>query len=370
MPGVDLRPPRAPGSPDGRQSRLHPRPPAALRGPAERRARAGPRGRGRRGGHTLVARDRRPGRARRGYEAGRRPRRGRGPAGKDACQWTRHPGSWSSSRTCRSRSTAASGTRSPHSGPPVTRSRQSVARPRVRGGLRAVDGVHVYRHDLPVEADRAFDYFREYAYALWSELRLARRVRREQGFDVVHICNPPDLLFLVATWFKYLHGTAVIFDQHDVGPELYEAKFGRRDALYRVLRLSERLSFARGGRRHRHERVVPVGGRRQGAHGPGRRVRRAQRPRPRALPKGGGRGDAPAHPPPSRRATRAPWVTRRASTTSFAAVRYLVRDLGRDDVSFVVIGGGTGARGVKGAGRRPRRREYVEFTGRESQTPS
>ena len=57
--------------------------------------------------------------------------------------------------------------------------------------------MHVYRHPLPFEASGALGYLREYGSALWHELRLALRVRREQGVDLLHGCNPPDLIFLV-----------------------------------------------------------------------------------------------------------------------------------------------------------------------------
>lgn len=106
-----------------------------------------------------------------------------------------------------------------------------------------VEGVHVYRHPL-AEATSAPGYAREYLSALAWEYRLARRVWRERGFDVVHICNPPDLLFAVAAWFKLVRGVRIIFDQHDLVPEVYEVKFGRRDWLYHVLRWAERLTFA------------------------------------------------------------------------------------------------------------------------------
>ena len=83
-------------------------------------------------------------------------------------------------------------------------------------------------------------YLREYPAALWRSWRLARRLGR---FDVVHICNPPDLLFLVALPLK-LRGARVIFDQHDLVPELYESRFGRgKDLLYRAVVALERLTY-------------------------------------------------------------------------------------------------------------------------------
>ncbi|MVN87142.1 glycosyltransferase [Deinococcus sp. HMF7620] len=107
-----------------------------------------------------------------------------------------------------------------------------------------LEGVAIYRHPLPPEGEGSLTFVREYLAALWHETRLAWRIRRERGFDVIHICNPPDLLFLVAAPFKALFGTPLIFDHHDATLEMYEAKFGRRGAVYQVLKLAERLTYA------------------------------------------------------------------------------------------------------------------------------
>ena len=106
-----------------------------------------------------------------------------------------------------------------------------------------IDGISIWRHRLPAEASGALGYLREYAVALWRETVLAWRIFFTWRFDAMHICNPPDLIFLVAMPFKLL-GVKVVFDHHDICPELYEAKFGRRDLFWRLLRLAERLTYA------------------------------------------------------------------------------------------------------------------------------
>ncbi|MHC0065617.1 glycosyltransferase family 4 protein [Nostoc sp. UIC 10890] len=107
-----------------------------------------------------------------------------------------------------------------------------------------IDQVHIYRHEMPPDISSVSGYLREYGTALFWEFRLAHRVWQERGFDIVHICNPPDLLFLVAGWFKVFKGVKVIFDHHDINLEMYEAKYGRRDIFYYGLSLVERLTFA------------------------------------------------------------------------------------------------------------------------------
>ena len=106
-----------------------------------------------------------------------------------------------------------------------------------------IEGVHIYRHPSPTEVSSVTGYLREYSWAVNWEFRLAQRVWKERGFDVVHICNPPDLLFLVAACYKLFHGVKVIFDHHDLSPEMYEAKYQRHDIFYHGLRLAERLMY-------------------------------------------------------------------------------------------------------------------------------
>lgn len=110
--------------------------------------------------------------------------------------------------------------------------------------FEVVEGVRIFRHALPTEGNGLAGYLREYTSALWAESRLARRAWRQLRFDVVHICNPPDLLFLVAGWYKVVHRARIVFDHHDIMPELYEAKFGRRDLAYGLVRAAERMTFA------------------------------------------------------------------------------------------------------------------------------
>jgi glycosyltransferase involved in cell wall biosynthesis len=106
-----------------------------------------------------------------------------------------------------------------------------------------IEGIHIYRYDLPMEAEGAMGYLVEYSTALWHSFRLAFKVRRERGFDVIHACNPPDLLFLVGGFFKLFFGKKFLFDHHDINPELYEAKFGRRDLLWKLMVWLERWTF-------------------------------------------------------------------------------------------------------------------------------
>jgi glycosyltransferase involved in cell wall biosynthesis len=123
----------------------------------------------------------------------------------------------------------------------------TVICPQMRGYTQAeevLDGIRIYRHWITEEAKGIKGFLGEYASALWGELRCALKAWRRTGFDVIHLCNPPDLLFLVALPFKLFAGVKVIFDVHDLWPEMFEAKFGRRGVLYWCVRLAERFTLA------------------------------------------------------------------------------------------------------------------------------
>jgi glycosyltransferase involved in cell wall biosynthesis len=105
-----------------------------------------------------------------------------------------------------------------------------------------LNNVHIYRHPLPFEAHGVLGYLVEYTVCLFFEFMLSLRVLFTQGFDVIHACNPPDNIFLIAGFFK-LFGKKFLFDHHDINPELYEAKFRRRDIFHKLMLLWERLTF-------------------------------------------------------------------------------------------------------------------------------
>lgn len=106
-----------------------------------------------------------------------------------------------------------------------------------------LNGVHIYRHDLPAEGNGALGYAREYFCALKEEYRLAKKVYKEVGFDVIQGCNPPDNIFMVAMPFKR-KGVDYVFDHHDICPELFEAKFGKKSGpLYKSQLWLERQTY-------------------------------------------------------------------------------------------------------------------------------
>ncbi|WP_067689353.1 glycosyltransferase family 4 protein [Nocardia jejuensis] len=107
-----------------------------------------------------------------------------------------------------------------------------------------IEGVRILRYPLRAATGGPAGYLREYSLALWHTLRLAIRVRREGPVHVVHACNPPDLLFLIALVLR-VGGARFVFDHHDLVPELFLSRFeGGGTLLYRASMLLERITFA------------------------------------------------------------------------------------------------------------------------------
>jgi len=106
-----------------------------------------------------------------------------------------------------------------------------------------IDGVHVYRFPAPPAANSFLGYFWEYGYSMFATLVISLFVLFKKGFDVAHLHNPPDTLVLIAALYK-LMGKRFVFDQHDLSPELYYARFNNRgnQFVYRVLVFFEKLS--------------------------------------------------------------------------------------------------------------------------------
>jgi glycosyltransferase involved in cell wall biosynthesis len=107
------------------------------------------------------------------------------------------------------------------------------------------DGIEVYRYPLPATGSGLASHALEYAIAVPATLVLAllALARFKGRIDVVHACNPPDFLFPIGLILK-ASGSAFLFDQHDLGPELYAAQGGRVGGLVdRILKWAERRTY-------------------------------------------------------------------------------------------------------------------------------
>src|SRR5207247_7976618 len=74
--------------------------------------------------------------------------------------------------------------------------------------------------------------------------RLLRHIDADSGLDVLQFCNPPDLFFPIARFWG-ARGKRVVFDQHDLAPQIIQSRY--RGLLGRMLwplaRWCERQTF-------------------------------------------------------------------------------------------------------------------------------
>jgi glycosyltransferase involved in cell wall biosynthesis len=121
----------------------------------------------------------------------------------------------------------------------------SVVCPRAGGApaVQTLEGVHVYTYRAFPPITRQVMFLAEYAWSLLATFALLVRVWRRSPFAVVQVCNPPDVLFAAVLPFQLL-GVRLVFDQHDLCPELYLSRFAAPASLpYRALLLAERITY-------------------------------------------------------------------------------------------------------------------------------
>src|SRR5690606_35581658 len=115
-----------------------------------------------------------------------------------------------------------------------------------RSGQRwqeTVNGVRVYRYPAPPAGSGFLTHLWEYGYCLVMSFVLSIVVAFRRKIDIIHTHNPPDIFVLIAILYKAL-GARVVYDHHDLAPEMYYARFENKGnrLVYRALVFFERLS--------------------------------------------------------------------------------------------------------------------------------
>ena len=241
----------------------------------------------------------------------------------------------------------------------------SIICPKGKGYTKAyeqINDIDIYRHPLPIEAKGALGYLLEYSSSLIFQFYLGCKVFFKHGFDAIQACNPPDNIFLIAGFFKLL-GKKFIFDHHDINPELYLAKFGKKDFFYKLMLLAERLTFLtcdisiatndsykkiavdRG--KMAEDKVFVV------RSGPSLERMRIIPPVPE-LKKG--------------RKFLVGYVgvmgEQEGIKYLLEAARYIIQDLNRTDIHFALVGGGSALAEMQELAKQKNIAEFVTFTGR------
>ncbi len=244
--------------------------------------------------------------------------------------------------------------------------RVSVVCPKGAGDPRhhVLDGVELYKYRPYPPTLGKLGFVAEYLYSFAMTAWLVSKAWRRQRFHVLQTCNPPDIFWPLGLVFRLLAGTRFVFDQHDLCPELYESRFPDGARLpYLGLRFLERCTYwtadhviatndsyraiaiERGGKRPDQVSVVRTG------------------PDLERL-----RGQVPD---PSLRRGRRFLVCylgvmgpQDGADIVLRAAERIVHGMGRDDVSFTLIGTGDCFEELVTLSGELDLGDYVEFTGR------
>jgi glycosyltransferase involved in cell wall biosynthesis len=110
--------------------------------------------------------------------------------------------------------------------------------------FEVLDGIRIHRYRPAPGTHGIVSFLWEFAYCWVVSLWLAAKIYVRSGFDVIQACNPPDTFWALSLFFRPL-GVRFVFDQHDLCPEVYEARFEKPNpVLARGLKLLERASYA------------------------------------------------------------------------------------------------------------------------------
>lgn len=238
----------------------------------------------------------------------------------------------------------------------------SIICPQMKGFVEPyerINDIDIYRHPLPPEGTGGLGYLIEYSAALFWEFVLTLRIFMKKRIHIIHGCCPPDLIFLVAAPFRLL-GARYVFDHHDLSPELFHTKFGKKGLFHTLLTWFERATFGlasysiatngsfkkiaieRGGMKPENVQIV--------RSGPDLNRLKLQEPK-LELKRGkqfliGYLGI----------------IAEQDGLDLLVKIARIIKDR-RDDVQFAIMGGGTELENVKGLAKELKVDDMVEFYG-------
>ena len=231
-----------------------------------------------------------------------------------------------------------------------------------------IEGIAVYRYPLITEGNNSWSYLAEYSSGFFWQFYLAFKVFLERGFDVIQACNPPDLIFPIGFFYKIFFKKYFVFDHHDINPELYLAKFGHKDFFYQLMILLEKLTFKTAdlsiATNHSYKEIA---------------IRRGgMDPKKVTVVRSGPSLQRMKLMPPDKK-----WKMGKEYLIGYLGVmgkqegidhflkaaKILIKDKKRDDVHFVLVGGGTEIENLKKLSTQLSIDENVTFTGRIADQP-
>ncbi|HEY3880705.1 MAG TPA: glycosyltransferase family 4 protein [Trebonia sp.] len=231
-------------------------------------------------------------------------------------------------------------------------------------GYEVVDSVELYKYRPYAPGGSKLSFLVEYAYSFLATAWQTLRARRKGRFAVMQACNPPDVFWPIGQLLRLVDGTKFVFDHHDLCPELFKSRFPEGPELpYRGLLALERrthrtadhvistnssyrdIAIRRSGKDPADVTVVRTG------PDPDKLKRGPQEPSLRR-----GRKHLAAYIGVMGPQDGVDIVVRAADI--------VVREMGRDDIAFTLIGSGDCFDELVGLRDRLRLSGHVEFTGR------
>lgn len=100
--------------------------------------------------------------------------------------------------------------------------------------------IYIFYYKIPRAKQGVTEYIKEYLISSLKILFLNLKTFLK-GARIYHLANPPDFLILLTFPLKFF-GIKIIYDQHDISPELFEVKFGKQNSLKKALKILEKLS--------------------------------------------------------------------------------------------------------------------------------
>jgi glycosyltransferase involved in cell wall biosynthesis len=243
--------------------------------------------------------------------------------------------------------------------------RVAVVCPKGKGdpGYEVIDGVEIHRYRPYAPGGSKLSFVAEYAYSFLATAWHTLKARRNGRFAVIQACNPPDIFWPIALAFR-LERTKFVFDHHDLCPELFLSRFEHPPALpFKGLLWLERRTF----RTARHVistnesyRQIAI---ERGGKSPGDVTVVRTGPNPDRLK----RGPADEELKRGRKHLVAYIGVMGPQDGVDIAVRaagIIVREFGRDDIAFTLIGSGDSYDELVALRDELNLQRHVEFTGR------
>ena len=243
--------------------------------------------------------------------------------------------------------------------------RVAVVCPKGKGdpGYEVIDGVEIHRYRPYAPGGSKLSFVAEYAYSFLATAWHTLKARRNGRFAVIQACNPPDIFWPIALAFR-LERTKFVFDHHDLCPELFLSRFENPPALpFKGLLWLERRTF----RTARHVistnesyRQIAI---ERGGKSPGDVTVVRTGPNPDRLK----RGPAEEELKRGRKHLVAYIGVMGPQDGVDIAVRaagIIVREFGRDDIAFTLIGSGDSYDELVALRDELNLQGHVEFTGR------